>query len=216
MKILVADDDAICRTLLESTLKRWGYEVVPCSTGVDALRQFGTEHPPGMAILDWMMPEMDGLEVCRHLRAAGGANPPYLVLLTARGCRDDVIQGLQAGADDYMVKPFDLEELRARVNAGGRVIRLQAALSERVKELERALAQVKQLQGLLPICSYCKRIRDDQNYWEQVELYIGKHSQAQFSHGICPACFEKHVRPQLAELTRKHGSEEEGEVLPVA
>jgi CheY-like chemotaxis protein len=204
---LVADDDPICRSLLETTLRRLGHEVVACATGGDALRQLTGSEPPELAILDWMMPEMDGTEVCRSLRASGTPNPPYLVLLTTRSCRDDVVQGLEAGADDYMVKPFDLQELRARVHAGERIVHLQSALSERVRELEAALAQVKQLQGLLPICSYCKRIRDDENYWEQVELYIGKHSQAQFSHGICPACFEKHVRPQLDEISRKHPPE---------
>jgi CheY-like chemotaxis protein len=204
VRILVADDDAICRCLLETTLARWGHEVVSCTTGGEAWVHLSGSAAPELAILDWMMPELDGPEVCRRLRSAAPPNPPYLVLLTTRSRRDDVVEGLDAGADDYMIKPFDLEELRARVHAGGRIVQLQAALSERVRELEAALAQVKQLQGLLPICSYCKRIRDDENYWEQVELYIGKHSGAQFSHGICPACFEEHVRPQLEELSRKH------------
>ncbi|MBI5439761.1 MAG: response regulator transcription factor [Deltaproteobacteria bacterium] len=205
MRILVADDDAICRCLLETTLQKWGHDVVSCSTGGEALRHLSGSEPPELAILDWMMPELDGPEVCREVRSTARANPLYLVLLTTRSRRDDVVEGLNAGADDYMIKPFDLEELRARVLAGGRIVQLQAALSERVRELESALAQVKQLQGLLPICSYCKRIRDDENYWEQVELYIGKHSHAQFSHGICPACFEKHVRPQLDEISRGRG-----------
>lgn len=108
------------------------------------------------------------------------------------------MRGLDAGADDYIIKPFNREELRARVKVGVRILDLQNNLAGRVSELERAMAGVKQLQGLLPICCYCKKIRDDQNYWQQVEGYISRHSEAQFSHGVCPDCFEKIVKPELA------------------
>ena len=110
----------------------------------------------------------------------------YVILLTARDARADVVAGLDAGADDYLIKPFDLEELRARVQVGRRLVALQDRLADRVAELQEALTKVKQLNGLLPICAYCKRIRTDQNYWEQVEHYVAEHSEAQFSHGICP------------------------------
>ena len=104
---------------------------------------------------------------------------------------------MQAGADDYITKPFDPAELEARLQVGARVTDLQNKLAERVKELEAALSQVKQLRGLLPICSYCKKIRNDENYWDQVENYIAKHSDAEFSHSICPECYEKFLKPQL-------------------
>jgi response regulator RpfG family c-di-GMP phosphodiesterase len=113
------------------------------------------------------------------------------VLLTALRSGADVVSGLDAGADDYVTKPFDLEELRARIHVGVRVITLQDKLAQRVAELQAALANVKQLHGLLPICSYCKRIRGDDQYWQQVESYIAARSDAQFSHGICPACYQK-------------------------
>jgi phosphoserine phosphatase RsbU/P len=116
-----------------------------------------------------------------------------VLLITARNSRTDVVAGLDAGADDYLTKPFDLEELRARVHVGLRVLALQERLNERVAELEEAMANIKQLRGLLPICSYCKRVRGDGNYWEQVEQYIAHHSDAQFSHGICPTCFHNVV-----------------------
>jgi DNA-binding response OmpR family regulator len=117
-----------------------------------------------------------------------------------------VVAGLQAGGDDYVTKPFDREELHARVKVGLRILQLQMNLADRVRELEEALASVKQLQGLLPICSYCKKIRDDQNYWQQVEGYISEHSGAVFSHGICPECYDKFVRPELKKLNKTGGN----------
>jgi response regulator RpfG family c-di-GMP phosphodiesterase len=114
----------------------------------------------------------------------------HLILLTSRDARADVVAGLDAGADDYLTKPYDPEELRARVHVGLRVAALQQRLAERVAELQDALSHVKQLSGLLPICSYCKRIRSDNDYWEQLESYIAEHTDAQFSHGICPHCYE--------------------------
>jgi phosphoserine phosphatase RsbU/P len=136
-----------------------------------------------------MMPELDGPEVCRRVRRDLPLANMYLVLLTARESRGDLVVGLDAGADDYITKPFDAEELRARVQVGVRVLALQERLAERVADLQTALAKVKQLRGLLPICSYCKRIRGDDQYWQQLEGYIAEHSDAQFSHGICPTCY---------------------------
>jgi response regulator RpfG family c-di-GMP phosphodiesterase len=154
-----------------------------------------------LVILDWMMPGMDGPEVCRQFRATAEGQAAYIILLTARGDTSDLVTGLDSGADDYITKPFHSDELRARVRVGMRIASLQQSLAERVTDLEEALSQVTQLQGLLPICCYCKRIRDDGNYWHQVESYFAKRSSAQFSHGICPTCFEdvmKHTRETAA------------------
>lgn len=203
MKILIAEDDVVSRRLLEATLVRWGYQVVAARDGREAWNVLQGEEPPPLAILDWMMPNMDGLEVCRQARRFQSATPPYLIILTAKGRGADVVTGLQAGANDYVVKPFDREELRARVQVGMRVVELQQSLADRVRALEDALARVKRLQGLLPICSYCKKIRDDQNYWQQVETYIAEHSEARFSHSICPACYTAEVKPQLDRLRRQ-------------
>jgi CheY-like chemotaxis protein len=153
-----------------------------------------------LALLDWLMPGLDGPEICRRVRAEPDLQSHYLILLTARNRREDVITGLTAGADDYVAKPFDREELRLRLRAGQRILDLQANLAERVVELEDALARVQQLQKILPICSYCKKIRNDRDYWEQVEAYISSHVDVHFSHGICPECYETKVKPELAKL----------------
>ncbi|HYV39836.1 MAG TPA: hypothetical protein VE988_29370, partial [Gemmataceae bacterium] len=120
-----------------------------------------------------------------------------VILLTSRNAKMDIVAGLQAGANDYLVKPYDRGELQARIQVGRTVVELQHSLAKQVRDLEEALGQVKQLQTLLPICCYCKKIRDDQNYWGQVEEYLSKNSAVRFSHGICPDCWKKEVEPQM-------------------
>lgn len=207
MKILIAEDDPISRRVLDTTLRKWGHEVVATSDGRAALQALQGPDAPLLAILDWMMPEMDGPEVCRRLRAQPGSESAYVILLTAKGTKGDTITGLQAGADDYLTKPFDHGELKARLQVGQRVLAMQKKVADRVSELEAALARVKQLQGLLPICCYCKKVRDDKNYWQQVEGYIADHSEARFSHGICPECMDTVVKKELAELHKVLGGD---------
>ena len=206
MKILIADDDAMARRLLEGVLLEWGYEVLVTGDGLEAARILTSEDPPPVAILDWAMPGMTGVDVCRRVRETPSASTLYLLLLTARGEQDDVVAALEAGADDFVVKPFHPPELRARVRVGERIARLQRSLAARVAALERALAQVTDLQGLLPICMYCKKIRTDSNYWQKVESYIAERSGATFSHGICPECVETRVRPELDRARRVRGA----------
>ncbi len=200
MRILIADDDAVSRRILESHLTRFGHQVTAVATGCEALNILQQSDAPPLAILDWMMPDVDGPEVCRQLRQMPVPSGVYIILLTARRDREDLIAGLTAGANDYMTKPFDPAELRARVQVGVRVAELQHSLAERVRQLEEALANIRQLQGLLPICCYCKKIRDDSNYWAQVEEYLTRHTAAQFSHAICPECWKTVVEPQLASI----------------
>jgi sigma-B regulation protein RsbU (phosphoserine phosphatase) len=194
MKILIAEDEPVSRRILEKTLLDWGYEVSVTLDGAAAWDVLQGPEAPSLAILDIMMPEMDGLKVCRNVRQLSASIPPYLILLTAMSRKEDVVKGIQAGANDYLTKPFYRDELKVRVGVGVQMLELQRSLAERVRELEEALSQVDQLHGLLPICSYCKKIRDDHNYWQKVETYISHRSKARFSHGICPACYEDATR----------------------
>ena len=200
MKILIAEDDSFAKLVLERTLTSWGHEVVVVSDGQAAWDILQSPAAPKLAILDWMMPLVDGLEVCRRVRALERTEPTYIILLTAKDHKDDIVTGLESGANDYVTKPFDRRELRARLDVGERLTIMQRDLAERVHALEAALEQIKQLQTLLPICSYCKSIRDDQNYWQTLETYFAKHSDMQFSHGICPDCYRDVVMPEMAAI----------------
>lgn len=148
IKILVAEDDPVSRELICARLEKWGYEVLVTQNGTEAMTELRKKDAPGLAILDWMMPGMDGLEVCRRVREADRVL--YIILLTARGSKENLIEGLGAGADDYLIKPFDKGELHARILVGLRM-NLQAALAERVKELEYAGVEIRNLRMQLPM-----------------------------------------------------------------
>ncbi len=190
MRILTAEDDLTSRTLLSAVLKKAGHEVIETVDGEEALAILLGLDPPRLAILDWMMPRLDGLGVVKNVRAMLNESPPYLIMLTTKGEKNDIIAGLGAGADDYISKPFDPGELWARIEVGRRMLEMQDQLRANVTELRQALDQIKTLRGIVPICANCKRIRDDQGYWNQVEAYIREHTEAQFSHGICPDCIK--------------------------
>lgn len=189
--VLIAEDDLTSRLLLDQTLKRAGYDVVSATNGKEVMDIARNGDFPRLMILDWMMPEMDGIEVCRLLRERSDMNQPYIIMLTALADKADIIKGLDAGANDYVTKPFHRGELLARVRVGALVIKLQRQLGERVEQLEEALEQIKTLEGVIPICMYCHKIRTEEEAWHKMERYIEEHSNAQFSHGICPSCMEE-------------------------
>ena len=199
MKILIAEDDQISRLVLERALKKWGHIVVVASDGLAAWQVLQRDDAPKLAILDWMMPGMDGPTICQKTRALIRQEPTYIILLTAKQQKEDVVLGLESGADDYVVKPFDHQELRSRIRVGERMIALQQKLADRVRKLEVALSDITLLSGLLPICCYCKNVRDDKNYWQEVESYVAARSDVHFSHGICPTCWVKVVVPEMAK-----------------
>jgi DNA-binding response OmpR family regulator len=197
MRLLLAEDNVNTRMLLASTLQEWGYEVLAVADGADAWRLLQNDNAPDLVVMDWTMPGMSGLEVCRRIREGAKALATFIIMVTARSSTEDLIAGFEAGADEYVVKPFDLAELRVRVQAGARTVDLQNKLAARVKELEEALSRVKRLHELLPICTRCKRIRDDHAYRQQVEAYIGEHSEVEFCHSVCPDCTETLRQPDV-------------------
>ena len=191
MRILIAEDDFTSRTVLAGVLKKHGHIIVATQNGAEAWQALQQPDAPHLAILDWMMPEMDGPDVVRRVRARQTERPPYIILLTSKGEKADIVAGLEAGANDYLAKPFDPGELRARVEVGRRMVEMQEALTAKIEELRQAFDQIKTLRGIVPICANCKQIRDDQGYWNQVEVYVRNHTEANFSHCICPDCMTK-------------------------
>lgn len=141
MKILIAEDEAVSRALLATVLRNSGHEVVVATNGIDALALLEKEDAPQLAIIDWVMPGLNGTEVCRKLGARKDSDRIYTILLTAKSKKSDIVEGLNSGADDYLVKPFDFDELKARIKAGVRIVELQKNLAERVEELERVILE---------------------------------------------------------------------------
>lgn len=182
MNVLIAEDDAVVRMTLSAVLTGVGYEVTTAEHGGEAWADLQISHFP-IIISDWEMPEVNGPELCRRVRTRADGRYTYFILVTATGGKQRYLEGMEAGADDFITKPVDMEELRARLKVAERILGLRR--------------HVQQLEGLLPICAYCKRIRDAADRWEPIERYVEERSEAQFSHGYCPECYEKHVRPQL-------------------
>ncbi|MBI3409439.1 MAG: response regulator [Planctomycetes bacterium] len=148
MKLLIAEDDTFYRRMLESTLTEGGFEVIAVRDGTAAWQLLQSKEPPPIAILDWMMPGSDGLEVCRRVRALGRSEPTYLIMLTCREGKENAIAALQAGVDDYLTKPFDAAELQARLQTGVRIVELQSRLADRVRELEEALSGAQKMEAI--------------------------------------------------------------------
>jgi len=193
MKILIAEDDKISSKMVQSILIKWEYEVIVTKDGKEAWEILQKDDAPRLVLLDWMMPEVDGIEVCKRYRTLSIEQgfPVYIIMLTSKKDVDDIVEGLDTGANDYISKPFSVNELKVRLNVGMKYLSLQHSLIKRAQELEEAIEKVKQLQTFLPICAYCKKIRDDQNTWSDVEQYIETHSELDFSRSICPDCKAK-------------------------
>ncbi len=146
MKILVAEDDFASRLIIQVVLEKWKYDVISVSDGKEAWEVLKKEDAPPIAILDWEMPELDGVEVCQKVKELNRTNPIYIIILTGRNTKEDIVKGLDAGADDYVTKPFDENELRARVRVAERMVTIQESLTETVEELSQALELVNALQ----------------------------------------------------------------------
>ena len=179
MKILIAEDDPVSVKILQFTLEHYGHEVIAAASGTEAWEKFDAE-PVRVIVSDWMMPGLDGLQLCQKVRERPKTDYTYFILLTAINTgRDNLRQAMSAGIDDFLTKPLDREAILMRLR-----------VAERILEFTK---QIRVLKELIPICMYCKRIRDDTNYWDQVEHYIHEHTGSNFSHGICPECFDKQI-----------------------
>jgi phosphoserine phosphatase RsbU/P len=200
VQILIADDDPVSRTLLVRTLEHWGHEVDVVGEGVEAYRRL-IEGGPLLAILDWNMPGLEGPDVCRQVRGAALRLQPYLVVLTARDTPADLAVALEAGADDFLSKPFDRVELQARLHAGLRIVNLQRALTDRIQELEESRQREQHLRTLMPICAYCKKILGDKHDWEPIDQYLSEHGY-RFTHAVCPTCLDAVAGPAPSSAPR--------------
>lgn len=198
MRILIADDDSASRIVLATFLERLGYEVVAVEDGLAAWRVLQLANAPRLAVLDLMMPGIDGLELVRRAREIPSMLPPYLIMLSTRSEKVDIVAGLDAGANDYVAKPFDHGELRARVEVGRRMVEMRSELAAKIEQLRQAVDQIKTLKGIVPICASCKNIRDDRGFWNRVENYVRDHTEAEFSHAVCPDCM-KRLYPQFKD-----------------
>ncbi|MCC6476739.1 response regulator transcription factor [bacterium] len=195
MKVLAVDDDRVTLLTLKRLIGKFGYQALTAANGTDALRIF-LEEKPQILITDWMMPEMEGPTVVKTIRAFAETEYTYIIMLTSRQDKDDMMAGMLSGVDEFLTKPVDPDQLRARLRVGKRIMMLQDSLGSRVRELETERMHVKMLQGFLPICAYCKKVRDEAQLWQAIEEYIAEHQDTvQFSHSICPDCFETKVKP---------------------
>jgi len=194
-KILIADDDPIAVKVLRLSLQKLGHEVVSARDGEEAWKTFD-EEPIRVVISDWMMPGLDGLQLCSKIRDRAHTPYTYFILLTgAHTSPEDYAMAMDSGVDDFLIKPFDPATLRARIRVAERILSFAT--------------EIKQLKELIPICSYCRDIRDDNDYWQRVETYINTQTGSRFSHGICPKCFEAKMR-ELDEIQAGQKDERTG------
>ncbi|HZJ15033.1 MAG TPA: response regulator transcription factor [Chthoniobacteraceae bacterium] len=198
-RVLVAEDDEKTRKALVFLLQRHGFAVTLADDGQTAFEILIAPDPPQIALLDWEMPRLDGLHVCRAVRTLPAKNYTYMIMVTARDQAADVLAAFAAGVDDFLSKPVDGSQLLARLRCGERVLSLENRCLQRIEELEVALEEVRQLKRLLPICMYCKKIRDDNDYWQEIEAYIHTQTGTDFSHGVCPNCMEKALQGILSD-----------------
>ena len=186
MKILAAEDDPVARKILATALKQLGHDVVVATDGNEAWK-FLQADPMRVVVSDWQMPEMDGLNLCRRIRARANAEYVYFILLTATTDNlDNRRAATDAGVDDFLAKPLDVDELWMRLRVAERILRYAT--------------QVRQLEQLLPICAYCKKVRDDKDYWQQIEGYINARTGSEFSHSVCPECYDSILKPQIEQM----------------
>lgn len=178
-RILVAEDDPVSSMILKTVLEKLGYEAVMTRDGSEAWDEFNKQ-PVRLIVSDWMMPGMDGLALCEKVRARSQTLYTYFILLTANHTNpENYVLAAAAGVDDFLTKPIDREAIRMRLGVAERILKYTA--------------EIRRLKELIPICVYCRKVRDEHDYWERVETYIQKETGSQFSHGACPECYENEL-----------------------
>jgi len=186
VKILAVEDDPIARAVLRQALRKLDHEPIEASDGEEAWKLM-KEDPVRLVVSDWVMPNMDGLELCKRIRRRRQADYVYFILLTGNDASvANQRAAADAGVDDFLTKPLDFHELWMRLRVAERILKFST--------------QVRQLEEMLPICSYCKKIRDDKNYWQQIEGYLNERTGSEFSHSVCPDCYQRIVIPELEKL----------------
>ncbi|TVR51708.1 MAG: response regulator [Puniceicoccaceae bacterium] len=193
MNILIAEDDDSSRALLKKSLTEMGHRVVASTTGAEAWTSFAC-NPSQVVVSDWQMPDGDGLDFCRRIRKASSEHYTYFILLTGvKPTTENLLQASDAGVDDFLSKPLNPEQIWMRLRVAERILR--------------AARQVRQLESLLPVCAYCKKIRKESDIWQQIEEYFASRTGADFSHSICPDCYQSHVAPELEAMREKNRAE---------
>ncbi len=194
----------MARLSLAGILTQQGYSVVAVEDGLAAWAAMQQEGAPPVVLLDWMMPGLTGPEVLAKLRQQPARQSCYVILLTARSSPEDIATSLNLGAQDFVSKPFNQEELLARIQVAFRTIELETELAARVAALEKAIRRITQLEGILPICAMCKKIRDTNEKWNSVEDYLKRHAAVDFTHGYCPECFAREMSALEGEVQPSH------------
>jgi sigma-B regulation protein RsbU (phosphoserine phosphatase) len=185
MKILAVEDDPSAAMVIESVLRYLGHDVILASTADEAFARVKAE-PIRIVVSDWLLGRADGLDLCRRIRQTS-LDYVYFILLTQREASDENEQlAMVAGVDDFLTKPVVPRELRMRLHVAQRILGYTQ--------------QVQQLESFIPVCSYCNKVRDDRDFWQQIEEYIRKRTGTRFSHGVCPDCYQKIVVPQLDQI----------------
>jgi sigma-B regulation protein RsbU (phosphoserine phosphatase) len=193
MNVLVVDDDAVVRAMVTTMLQEIGHDVDVASSGAEAWARL-TGAPVHVVVSDWIMPDVDGLELCRRIRAEASREYTYVILLTSLGARAHYMMAIDAGVDDFLTKPFEPDLIAARLRVAERIVGLRR--------------HVEHLEKLLPICMYCKKIRDGAQDWVRVEEFLKRETSRQLTNGICQECYETVARPAVKralEEQRQHG-----------
>jgi DNA-binding response OmpR family regulator len=195
MRIIIAEDDPLTLGLLTELVRKWDYETISVNNGDTALESLRGDNDPLILLADWQIPGIHGDELCRLARTRLSAKPLHIILTTGTQLTvESKVRALAAGADDYLLKPYDPRELLARLHVGERALELQVKLRKRVAELEAALSKSEKSEGPLPICSECKRIRDQKDHWQTIENYLATRTDATFTHSVCPGCLEGRMK----------------------